>query len=105
MNFLVAVIFGLAVRFLPLSSTLLDLFSIIVLYNFAWGIFNLLPFPPLDGSHILFSFLPEKLSHAKLFLTQYGFFFLIFFVFWGIKYVFLAAAILYYLVTNQPFLI
>lgn len=105
MNFLVAIIFGLAIRFLPLSSILLDLFSIIVLYNFAWGIFNLVPLPPLDGSHILFSFLPEKFSHAKLFLTQYGFFFLIFFIFWGIKYVFLAAAVLYYLITRQPFLI
>jgi len=105
MNFLVALFFGLIIRFLPLPLALLDLFSIIVLYNFAWGIFNLLPLPPLDGSHILFALLPEKLSHAKLFLTQYGFFFLIFFVFWGIKYVFLAAAVLYYFITRQPFLI
>jgi len=56
-NFLLALIFGLAIRFLALPEDILLLFSVIVLYNFAWGIFNLLPFPPFDGSHILFTFL------------------------------------------------
>ncbi|MDR2519649.1 MAG: site-2 protease family protein, partial [Eubacteriaceae bacterium] len=31
--------------------------------NVGFAIFNLFPFPPLDGSKILFSFLPEKLEY------------------------------------------
>ncbi len=105
MNFLIAIIFGLAIRFLDLSSTLLMLFSIIAIYNFAWGIFNLVPLPPLDGHHILFSFLPERFSNIKIFLHQYGLFILVLFIFWGLKWVFLGANILYYLIAGQSFAI
>lgn len=105
-NFLIAIIFGLAMRFSPLPDSMAMIFSIIVLYNFAWGIFNLIPIPPLDGSHVLFTFLPEKFNQLKLFLQQYGLFiFLLFIFFGGISLVFTGAAILFYLVAGQPFLI
>jgi len=54
-NFLVGGLFALIIRFISLPDSLFLLFGIIVIYNFAWGLFNLLPIPPLDGSHILFS--------------------------------------------------
>lgn len=82
-NFLIGLIFALIIRFFVLPELLMTLFGIIALYNFAWGIFNLIPVPPLDGSHILFSFLPEALSEVKNFLNQYGFFIFIFLIFWG----------------------
>lgn len=106
MNFLIAVIFGLAIRFIPLPEPVLLLFSIIVLYNFAWGLFNLIPIPPFDGSHILFTLLPERFAHIKLFLQQYGLFILIFFIFFGgLMLVFRGAAILFYLIAGQHFVI
>lgn len=84
MNFLVAVIFGLIIRFFNLPASLFVLFSIITIYNFAWGIFNLVPVPPADGSHILFSFLPERWLKLKIYLEQYGFFILLLLVFTGL---------------------
>ena len=60
-NFAIAIIFGLFIRFLnfPQIAPLIELLGIVVFYNFLWGIFNLVPIPPLDGSWILFKFLPQ----------------------------------------------
>lgn len=38
--------------------------------NLSLGIFNLIPVPPLDGSKILGTFLPEKLEYAYLYKYQ-----------------------------------
>jgi Zn-dependent protease len=46
-NFLLAIIFAIFVRFFHFSQPILDFFSLISIYNFAWGIFNLIPLPPL----------------------------------------------------------
>jgi len=101
MNFLIAIIFGLLIRFFPLPTTMSILFSIITVYNLAWGIFNLVPIPPLDGSHILFTFLGERFLNIRLFLHQYGLFILILFIFFGLQWVFRLAGIIYYFITGQ----
>lgn len=83
-NLTIALFFGLLLRFSPaliVFSGVGLMFSYIVYINILLAIFNLLPIPPLDGSHILFAFLPEKWTGFKLFLTQYGFFILLFFIF------------------------
>ncbi len=49
--------------------------------------FNLLPIPPLDGSHILFDFFPNKLTAKYLNLGLYGSLLLLIFIYsplWGI---------------------
>ncbi len=98
-NFALAIIFGLIIRFIPLPSTLSLLFGIIVLYNFALGLFNLIPIPPLDGSHILFSFIPDRFNAFKIFLHQYGLFIFLFLLFLGgLDLIFQAAGFLYYLI-------
>lgn len=99
-NFVIAIIFGLIIRFVALPESLFSFFSIIVIYNFLWGIFNLVPVPPLDGSHILFSFLPGRYDNFRRGLEQYGFFILIFFIFFGLPIIYAAASFLYYLVTG-----
>ena len=103
-NFLLALIFGLIIRFIPLPEPASILFSIIVIYNFAWGVFNLIPIPPFDGSHILFTFLGDRFLKLKMFLSQYGLFILIFFIFFGgLKFVFTAAYLLFYLISGHVF--
>lgn len=102
MNFLIALIFSLAIRFISLPQNFLIFFSIIAVYNFAWGIFNLIPIPPLDGSHILFTFLPERFAKFKIFLQQYSIFILLFFIFFGLNWLYWGAMALYTLVTGHP---
>lgn len=86
-NFLVAIVFAMSIRFfpsfLPLPELLIKLLAIIAFYNFLWGFFNLVPIPPLDGSHILFKFLPNSAYSAQVFLQRYGTFILLFFIFFG----------------------
>ena len=84
-NFGIALFFSLLIRVVNLPQTIpfIQFLGIIAIYNFLWGLFNLVPIPPLDGSWILFRFLPDSFSRIKIFLQQYGLFILIFFIFFG----------------------
>lgn len=64
-NFLLAIIFAAIIHagtVLPLSAAFIDLASYIVLVNVFLGLFNLIPFPPLDGSKVIEPFLPRTLG-------------------------------------------
>jgi len=88
-NIIIAIFFGLIIRFFPLEPVFFDFFSIIILLNFVLAFFNLIPVPPLDGSHILFSILPEKFNYLKIQLSQFGFLILVLLIFSGaINFVF-----------------
>jgi len=54
--------------------------AIFIQINILLMIFNLLPIPPLDGSKLLFIFLPIS-DHTKQLLEQYGFVFLLLFLY------------------------
>jgi Zn-dependent protease len=98
-NFITALVFGLIVRFIPLPATMETLFGIIIIYNFAWALFNLIPVSPFDGSHIFFSFLPNRFKAVQSFLQQYGVFIFLGLLFLGvIDYIFQISNYLYYLV-------
>lgn len=45
--------------------------------NLALAIFNMIPIPPLDGSHILLNLLPDSMLRFKLLVVRYGSFLLI----------------------------
>ena len=91
-NLAIAVIFGLLIRFAPMiglpaytSNPLLihpfyNIATIIVITNLVLALFNLIPIPPLDGSKILFSFLPVRLSYIESFLERWGMLLLLFFI-------------------------
>lgn len=84
-NFLVAVIFGLLIRygaaFVFVPASFFQIAALIVFINIILGIFNLIPIPPLDGSKVLFAVLPYKWNHIQEFLERYGFFLLLIFIF------------------------
>ncbi len=83
-NLMIAIIFGLLMRFAPVlgisSVAFYKISSIIVLTNLVLALFNLIPIPPLDGSKVLFSFLPIKYRNIEMFLERWGVFFLLFFI-------------------------
>ena|SRR6266404_4912271 len=62
-NIVIALIFGLAIRFIggP-ETTLIDAFATICYLNMVLALFNLIPIPPLDGSRVLASLLPGPLG-------------------------------------------
>ena len=51
--------------------------KLIALYNIYFGIFNLIPIPPLDGSKILLEFLPREYAYKYMALERYSFIILI----------------------------
>lgn len=62
-------------------SSIIFLFLVyIVFWNVILAFFNLIPIPPLDGSKILYALFPIS-TRTKIFLEQFGFFLLIFIIF------------------------
>jgi len=83
-NILLAVIFGLVIRFAGLSAPMIQFFLIVVIINISLAVFNLIPIPPLDGHHILSAILPSSLRQKYLSLYRYSFIlmFIVAFVLW-----------------------
>jgi len=90
-NFSIAIVFSLILKLLVIggfaSQPFLIFIDIIILINVILGTFNLIPIPPLDGSKILFSFLPRSAEKYMMLLEQYGMFILLFFIFFGFRFI------------------
>ncbi len=78
-NFLVAFLTLLVLIFMvkfgvPMSDGMKLVLNFIMVINVNFGIFNLLPIPPLDGSHILKQILPYELAQRYEFIERYSMF-------------------------------
>jgi Zn-dependent protease len=83
-NIVIAVFFGLIIRFLVSDPNMIDFFKMIVVINISLALFNLIPIPPLDGHHILAAILPYNIRQKYLELSRYSIIliFIVAFVLW-----------------------
>lgn len=79
-NLVLAIVFALVIRFAPVTSMLAAGLALVVYVNVLLMIFNLIPFPPLDGSHVLFALLPARWYKVEEFLQQNSWWFFIIFI-------------------------
>jgi Zn-dependent protease len=92
-NLIMASVMALVIRALVALEVDVPLIPAQVLYGFVFynvvlAVFNLIPIPPLDGSSILFRFLPLRYAwQLRPLLSQYGLLVLILFIFTGGHYV------------------
>ena len=56
------------------SGWLANVIRLTYVYNIIFAVFNMLPIPPLDGSKVLSSFLPNEIAWRYESIEQYGIF-------------------------------
>ena len=71
-NLLIALFFSLWFRLLPFNPTSALFFEAIIIVNVGLFVFNLIPFPPLDGSRLLYAVAPEGLREVMDQIEQNG---------------------------------
>jgi len=99
-NFIIALIFGLILRFVPVTGFLYVAFSWVVYVNIFLGLFNLIPIPPLDGSKLLMDFFPQSRALQVLQGSFIGIFLALFL---AIMFLPPLANFFYYLFTGYSF--
>lgn len=86
-NLLLAVIFGLIIRYSAelgiTSQSFLGMLEFIVQINVVLAVFNLIPFPPLDGAKVLFAFLPYRFQYIHDYLEHNWLLFIVFVIFFA----------------------
>jgi Zn-dependent protease len=103
-NLLIALIFGLIIRYglssLPISFLYMS--GYVVEINITLAIFNLIPIPPLDGSKILFSLLPPSMSYVRRGFERHAVFLVLVVVFFLWRFVAPIIPYIFYILTGQP---
>lgn len=87
-NFLLAIVLTLVLKVIIMTGLinfaatgiggiLLSMFITAIQFNVVFGVFNLIPLPPLDGSKVLFYFLPQSARGFMYTLERYSFIILV----------------------------
>lgn len=89
-NLSLAILGGLLIQVLGGSLGGLPLFilGVFTLVNLSFFLFNMIPFPPLDGSRLLYAFAPDSVREfmeriEQMGIVAIGLFFVIFYLFLG----------------------
>lgn len=82
-NLLLAIIFALVIKLIDPSGALLTFLLVSVQINIGLFVFNLIPFPPLDGSRVLYALAPEPVQNVMMQIERLGFTAILLFMFVG----------------------
>lgn len=86
-NLLIAIIFGLMLRYnveLGIApGPFAQMLGTIVYLNVVLAVFNMIPFPPLDGAKVLFAFIPLRFQYIHDYLEGNWLLFIVFIVFFA----------------------
>lgn len=103
-NLALAIIFGLMLRFnVELGITpgpFADMLNTIVYLNIVLAVFNMIPFPPLDGAKVLFAFIPLRFQYIHDYLEQNWLIFIIFVIFFAQYIISPISSLLFGLITG-----
>ena len=72
-NLLLAGFFAIWARILPFSPIAATFFGALIIVNVGLFVFNMIPFPPLDGSRLLYAVAPEGLRDVMDRIERSGF--------------------------------
>ena len=87
-NFVLAALAAGIYRVLPtMSVNVADFLVIFTLINVSLFIFNLIPFPPLDGSRVLYAFAPEPVQKVMESIERMGFMAILLFIFVAFQFI------------------
>jgi Zn-dependent protease len=73
-NLVIAIVVGGILRATELSGLTYDILVTAFQLNIALFVFNMIPFPPLDGSRVLYAFAPESVQRVMQQIESYGIF-------------------------------
>ncbi len=102
-NFVLAFLFAMILRFnyiFNLNKNVFEFISFIVLINCLWGVFNLIPIPPFDGSKILFYF--TKGNKLEQFLNKFSFALFLLIILFGYNIIIYIASLVFIVFTGMP---
>ena len=77
-SIIIAIIAGICLKLVIPTGHIgfISFFNTLMSINIGLGVFNLIPFPPLDGSKVVAAILPNHLYDKWMMIEQYGMFIL-----------------------------
>ena len=82
-NLLLAIVVTLLVKIFDPSGWILQFLLMNIAMNIGLFVFNMIPFPPLDGSRVLYAFAPEPVRNLMMQIERMGFSAILIFMFVG----------------------
>ena len=86
----------------PYAQPVIFMLRYLMYINVILGVFNLVPIPPLDGSHVLYHYLPMEAAQKFQMLRQYGFILLILLLMTGVLGVLIAPPLAVFRIIAGP---
>lgn len=73
-NLAIATFAAMVINITNASGITLDILAMVLMLNVGLFVFNMIPFPPLDGSRLLYAFAPEPIQNVMRQIEAFGVF-------------------------------